>query len=128
MFDAINHEEEDENTTFRIVEMVQHWEEKANEVTAVLESNIVVLKEMRDYYCSLRESSDFPEDLKSGCQAEFVHFEERISRIVKDLQLQKSRAQTLQRLMRDRKELVNPLSYYGYTKSCHNENLANFAN
>lgn len=104
--------EEDEDFTFKNLQMVQHFEEKANEVAPVLEANIDILTELKEHYRSILNSEDCPDELKAGCRKEFAEFEKRINTIVIDLQRQCSRTKLLQRLLSDRKGLVSPLFLY----------------
>jgi hypothetical protein len=102
-----NQAEDEEDISFKNLQMVQYFEEKANEVSPVLEANIDILTELKEHYQSILKSGDCPDDLKAGCQREFAQFEKRINSIITDLQRQRSRTQLLQRLLSDRKGLVS---------------------
>jgi predicted RNase H-like nuclease (RuvC/YqgF family) len=103
--------EEEEDFTFKNLQLVQHFEDKANEVAPVLEANIDILTEMREHYQSILRSEECPDEIKTGCQREFAEFKKRITRIVTDLQRQRSRTQILSRLLSDRKSLVRSHSF-----------------
>jgi hypothetical protein len=98
---------EDEDFTFKNLQLVQYFQEKANEVAPVLEANIDILRELKEHYQSIFKSNDLPDELKSNCQMAFAHFEKRINGIITDLQRQKSRTLILQTLLGDRKGLVS---------------------
>jgi hypothetical protein len=91
---------------------VQHLEEKANEISPVLAANIDILRELSEHYRSVLSSDDCPDELKSGCETSFKHFEKSIKSIITDLEGQKSRTQILLSLLSNRKNLVR------YNKIC----------
>jgi hypothetical protein len=97
----------DEDFTFKNLQLVQFFQEKANEVAPVLEANIDILTEMKEHYQFMFKSPDFPDEIKDNCQAEFAHFEKHVNKIITDLQRQKSRTAILQTLLGDRKSLVS---------------------
>jgi hypothetical protein len=97
---------DDEDFTFKNLQLVQFFQEKANEVAPVLEANIDILTEMKEHYQFMFKSPDFPDEIKDNCQAEFAHFEKHVNQIITDLQRQKSRTAILQTLLGDRKSLV----------------------
>jgi hypothetical protein len=103
--------EEEEDFTFKNLQLVQHFEDKANEVAPVLEANIDILTEMREHYQSVLRSEECPDEIKTGCQREFAEFNKRITHIVTDLQRQRSRTQILSHLLSDRKSLVRSHSF-----------------
>jgi hypothetical protein len=100
-------QEEDQDFTLKNLQFVQNLEEKANEVSPVLDSNIDILRELSDHYKSVLSSDECPQELKSGCQTSFKHFEKRITSIITDLERQKSRTQILLGLLSNRKNLVS---------------------
>jgi hypothetical protein len=95
-----------EDFTFKNLQLVQYFQEKANEVAPVLEANIDILTEMKEHYQYIFNSKDFPDEIKKNCETEFAHFEKRVNGIITDLQRQKSRTAILQTLLGDRKSLV----------------------
>jgi hypothetical protein len=98
---------DDEDFTFKNLQLVQYFQEKANEVAPVLEANIDILTEMKEHYQHIFNSQDLPDDIKANCKSEFSQFEKRINGIITDLQRQKSRTAILQTLLGDRKSLVS---------------------
>ncbi|CZR62157.1 uncharacterized protein PAC_12054 [Phialocephala subalpina] len=100
-----SHSEEKDDFTFKNLQLVQHFEDKANEIAPVLEANIDILTELKEHYQSIMSSDDCPDDIKS-CKKEFAHFEKRISSVITDLRRQRSRTQLLSRLLSDRKGLL----------------------
>jgi hypothetical protein len=100
-------QEEEQDFTLKNLQLVQHLEEKANEVSPVLAANIDILVELSEHYKSVLSSDDCPNELKSGCQTYFGHFEKRIKSITIDLERQKSRTQILLGLLSNRKNLVS---------------------
>jgi hypothetical protein len=98
---------DDEDFTFKNLQLVQFFQEKANEVAPVLEANIDILTEMKEHYQFMFKSPDFPDEIKDNCQAELAHFEKHVTQIITDLQRQKSRTAILQTLLGDRKSLVS---------------------
>ena len=98
---------DDEDFTFKNLQLVQFLQEKANEVASVLDANIDILTEMKEHYQFILKSPDLPGEIKDNCQAEFAHFEKHVNMIITDLQRQKSRTAILQTLLGDRKGLVS---------------------
>lgn len=101
-------EKEEEDFTFRNLERVQYFEERANEIFPVLEANINILTEMREHYQSILTSRDCPDKIRTESNAEFAQFEKRITTIITNLQRQSSRTKMLLKLLSDRKGLVSP--------------------
>jgi len=93
--------------SFTDLQEIQYIEEKANTTLLVLKLNTQVLKSLIQNYESLLQLEDFPILLKESCQREVAQFARRVSNIVNDLQIQKSRVETLIRLLSDRKALVS---------------------
>ncbi|TVY76116.1 hypothetical protein LSUE1_G004244 [Lachnellula suecica] len=90
--------------------LVQWLEEKANEVSPVLDANIDILKELSEHYRSVLTSVDCPEELQSGCEAYLKNFEKRIKSIVTDLERQKQRSLGLLALFTNRKNMLYEVS------------------
>jgi hypothetical protein len=100
---------DDEAFTFKNLQLVQYFEEKANEVAPVLEANIDILTELKEHYQLIFKSDDFPDEFKLSCKSAISQFEKRINWIITDLQRQKSRTMILKTLLSDRKGLVSLL-------------------
>ncbi|KAH8748009.1 hypothetical protein F5882DRAFT_90006 [Hyaloscypha sp. PMI_1271] len=85
---------------------VQTIEDRANEIRLMLESNIDILKRLREHYSAVVSSKHCPQDLISGCQPQIEKFGIRISGIISNLQTQQLRTTNLLRLVADRKNLL----------------------
>jgi len=92
--------------SFADLQILQFLEEKANEVTFVLKANFDVLRELKIYYQDLMISDDYIKELSANHKTAIDHFGKQIGMITNDLQMQNSRAETLVRLLVDRKQLV----------------------
>ncbi|KAE8444669.1 hypothetical protein EG329_014326 [Mollisiaceae sp. DMI_Dod_QoI] len=103
-------QEEERQFTLQNLQVVQFLEEKANEVSPILVANIDILRELSEHYKLVLSSDDCPDELKSGCQTHFRHFEKRIKSIITDLERQKSRTQILLGLLSNRKNLLYEIS------------------
>jgi len=97
---------DDEAFTFKNLQLVQYFEEKANEVAPVLEANIDILTELKEHYQSILKSDDFPDEFKLSCKLAVAQFEKRVNWIITDLQRQRSRTMILKTLLSDRKGLL----------------------
>jgi hypothetical protein len=96
----------DEIFSAKTLQQVQFIEDKANEMLLILEANIKVVTDIKAHYQKILNSESCPAELKDGCKAGFSHFEKRINNIVSDLEIQRASAQTLLRLLENRKSLV----------------------
>jgi hypothetical protein len=85
---------------------VQSVEDKVNQTVQVLINNTRILDELRDFYESLIDLQEFPDEIKTNCQQDIAKFSKRVRNIMNDLQMHKSRAETLLRLLANRKTLV----------------------
>jgi hypothetical protein len=99
-------QDELEDFSFHDLQQVQFIEEKMNEVLLVLDSNKHVLTEIRDYYHSVVGSEDWPEGLAKTCKVDFLRFSKRIASTIAELRMHHSRAETMLRLLGERKSLV----------------------
>ena len=88
------------------IQDLQHWQDKANEAVMVLESNGEILKAIRAFYANLVVRKDFPSTLKVICEDDLTVFFSQLDEIIKDFQMQISRAKLLKDIISDRKELV----------------------
>jgi hypothetical protein len=98
--------------SFSQLQRVQFIEEKANEALLVLKANISVLSELDQCYRSVINSGDSPEEIASNCETDMTRFESRIASVINDLRMQQSRAETLLRLLADRKSLLYGILQY----------------
>ena len=102
---------EDKNRDFSFGKLrkIHYVAEKANDAILVLNQNIIVLAQLRQYYRSLSKRNDFPKDLAESCKDAIDDFELRIDGLENDMQLQILRLETLVRLLEDRKTLVKQI-------------------
>ena len=92
--------------SFSDLQKLQFIEEKADEAILVLHTNINVLTELKQHYNVLKDSDEWPEELRSSCKADIARFDRRVTNVENDLGKQKLRAETLVRLLANRKSLV----------------------
>ncbi len=97
--------------SFSDLQKLQFIEEKADEAILVLHTNINVLAELKQHYRLVTDSGEWPEDLKSSCKADIALFDRRVTNVENDLRKQQSRAETLVRLLANRKSLVLSIPY-----------------
>lgn len=85
---------------------MQLIEEKMGEVLLVLDSNTHVLTEMNGYYDSVVKLDEWPEELADACKLDVARFSKRIVSTTKELHMHHARAETMLRLLKERKTLV----------------------
>jgi len=85
---------------------IQDLEEKANETLLVMNSNISIMEDIRNYYISLLENHDFPTPLQTDAKHTVNRFAGGVKSVIHDLELQKARLQTLSTMIADRKAMV----------------------
>jgi len=95
-------------TDFQFVDLqrIQLFEDKSNEMLLILELNVNVLSELKEYYQSVTTSEHWPDEPEIECRTDIAHFKNRLTSITKDLEMQQSRTKTLLRVIADRKSLV----------------------
>jgi len=96
----------DELFSAKTLQQVQFIEDKTNEVLLILEGNIKIISGIKAHYQKILTSEDCPPELKNSSKAELSKFEKRVDNILGDLEVQYSSAQTLLRLLENRKSLV----------------------
>jgi hypothetical protein len=94
--------------SFSDLQHVQYIEDKVNELLLILDANTHILTELSKYYQSIVSSGSLPDELLSTSKPAYAKFERRIASICNDLQMQRSRAKTLSKMLADRKSLVSP--------------------
>lgn len=99
--------------TYDDLQRVQDIEGQANEALLVVMSNVSIMTELRSFFLSFLTSQHFPDALKNSDRDLIPRFCARISSSINDLKLQQSRAETLLRLLADRKSMVSG------TNPCH---------
>jgi hypothetical protein len=92
--------------SFSDLQHIQSLEDKANEVVFVLNSNIEVLNELKEYYKALVTAEEYNKDFNTSHRRSVERFRQQINIIIRDLQMQISRAATLVRTLSNRKALV----------------------
>ena len=90
--------------SFEDLQDIQHLKEKANETVLVLRLNMNVVMQLKQYYMSISECNELPENISRKC--EMRNFGRRIDGITKSLELQILRVETLLCSLTDRKALV----------------------
>jgi hypothetical protein len=103
--------DEHQDFNFHDLQQVQSIEEKTNEVLLVLDSNVHIMTELKEYYQSVFGSNEWPKELANASR-DFMRFSKRIASIITELRMHRSRTETLLRLLSERKNLV------GLTNSC----------
>jgi hypothetical protein len=112
--------------SFSDLQHIQSLEDKANEVIFVLNTNIEVLNELKGYYKALTTSEEYNKDFSTVHRRSVERFQKQITIIVRDLQMQISRAGTLVRTLANRKALVwIPISVSRFSSSLFPSKEAN---
>ena len=96
----------DSEFSFEDLRRIEYIEEHANEALLVITLNSKVLAGLAQHYASVIDSVHCPSEIKNDCVVDSRRFGSRISDIAAELQTQKSRVETLLRLLADRKALV----------------------
>ncbi|KAK6391531.1 hypothetical protein LTR65_004366 [Meristemomyces frigidus] len=103
---------EDPSFSFGDLQHVQFVEEKAAEVLLVLKANSNIITQLRDTYLSITDSEDFGGLAKDSCRKEAKAFAASTSGLVAALTMQQSRAESLVRLVAERKSLLYGILQY----------------
>ncbi|RDW74883.1 hypothetical protein BP6252_06025 [Coleophoma cylindrospora] len=98
--------------SFNDMQRLQSWEEKINEAIFVLKANVDVVKELADNYRSLVTSVVSLEYFEMDQRRATESFEKQVMTIIRDMQVQIARAETLIRLLADRKALLYGILEY----------------
>lgn len=93
--------------SFADMQRIQYIEEKANTAMLILKTNVTVLTDLKQYYQTIALLESWPSELASRCREDTLHFEQRVSTVVNDMNMQHSRTETLLRIISDRKSLVS---------------------
>lgn len=93
--------------TFRDLQDIQEFEEKASEAALVLKLNSNIISQLRHHYVGIMQDDDFPMLLQRGCHKDLVRFERRIETIEDCIRVLVLRAEALIQLLADRKALVS---------------------
>lgn len=92
--------------SFDNIKQIQFLEEKSNEVNLVLQANVGVLESMKQHYDFAISSANLSPDLNDKCRRAATQFFRRLSTVVDDMQMQRSRIEVLLRQLSNRKDLV----------------------
>jgi len=98
---------EEKEFSFEQLQLVQKLEEKATETLLVLKTNMDVLAELKDCYARFQKSESWPDELKGRAKDRLDRFETRVSSVISEFGMEKSRLETLVRHISDRKDLVS---------------------
>lgn len=98
---------EEEDFSFAKLQNIQHIEEKAHDSLLVLKMNINIIGQLKQYYNTITQSRQFPQEISELCLGDLEQFELRINCILNDFQMRILRLETLLRLLGDRKTLVH---------------------
>lgn len=91
---------------FADLQRAQYLEEKTNSAILVIDVNRSVIGEMKQFYRELLRADDFSDELRINCAEDVEKFLRRASSAENELTLQKSRAESLIRILADRKNLL----------------------
>lgn len=78
-----------------------------HKVKLVMKLNAEVINEIIDYYKTMVENDEIPMDIKNGCAPDLKSFFRRARAVVRSLDMEQSRADTLMRMFNDGKSLVS---------------------
>ena len=101
----------DTNFSIRSLQNLQYLEEKTHKAGLVLKLNLEIMGQLQDHYRFLVKSAGFASVMKHEASKEGIqHFESRLNGVMKDLQAQVLKLETLVHLIGGRKALVGLLS------------------
>lgn len=93
--------------SFEDLQSLQGFEEKANDVSMIMFSNMEVLRQLREEYRALIDSGDCPSDISKGCQKDVLRFERKLKSFEAEFEVLRARIQTFSSLLEERKALVS---------------------
>ncbi|KAK3942689.1 hypothetical protein QBC46DRAFT_283190, partial [Diplogelasinospora grovesii] len=73
----------------------------------VIKLNTHVLMDQLEYYESLWEEAEFPRDIKSNCRVHLSQFSQQVRTIVRSLEMERARIETLMLLLHDGRALFD---------------------
>jgi hypothetical protein len=82
---------------------------RLQEAALVVKLNIGVVSDLRDYYKNLTYAAGFAEEIKTGCTEALHSFFQRVENVMKDLEMEHNRIESLTLLLDDGKALVRGL-------------------
>lgn len=92
---------------FSNLQRIQFIEEKANETSLVLKTNVNVLAELREHYSFIADSGDWPKHLRKTCNGEILRFVKRVKVVENDHRMHLERTENMIHLLNARKNLVH---------------------
>ena len=98
---------EEEDFSFAKLQNIQHIEEKAHNALLILKMNANIVCQLKQYYHTITNSRQFPQEISDLCLGDLEQFELRMNGILNDFQMRILRLETLLRLLGDRKTLVH---------------------
>jgi hypothetical protein len=104
---SVSNLSDEKEFSFEKLQLVQKLEENATETLLVLKTNMDVLTELKDCYVRFQKSESWPDELKGQTKDRFIRFETRVSSAISEINMEKSRLETLVRHISDRKNLVS---------------------
>ncbi|KAL1649218.1 hypothetical protein SLS58_001793 [Diplodia intermedia] len=103
---------------FADLQRAQYLEEKTNGAILVININLSVISEMKKFYQELLRTDESSDEISMSCGDDVERFLRRASSAENDLRLQKSRAESLVRVLADRKNLLfGALEYHNMEAS-----------
>jgi len=87
------------------IQHLQKWEERINEVIAILQANVEVMSSLKRFYSRLPDDKDFP--LRDICKDDIGFFATMVGNFIDEFNMQISRASVFSKLTKDRKDLVS---------------------
>ncbi|OJD33251.1 mitosis inhibitor protein kinase swe1 [Diplodia corticola] len=103
---------------FADLQRAQYLEEKTNGAILVININLSVISEMKKFYQELLRADESSDEISMNCGDDVERFLRRASSAENDLRLQKSRAESLVRVLADRKNLLfGALEYHNMEAS-----------
>ncbi|KAF2752496.1 hypothetical protein EJ05DRAFT_320674 [Pseudovirgaria hyperparasitica] len=88
-----------------LVRLHRHLDKAAGIVIA-LETNVDILTLLREYYCKLVSSYDYPSALRNACSDDLHCFDTKLGVMVHNSKMELFRAKSLVDIVKDRKELI----------------------
>lgn len=80
---------------------------RLHELKLVMKLNTEVISEIMDYYKILAESDDMPLEIRRDCAADFDSLFRRARAVIRGLEMEQYRSETLMRMFEDGKSLVS---------------------
>lgn len=102
-----NPDDETRDFSFGKLRKVHAIAGKANEALLVLQQNIVVLSQLKEYYNMISRRKNFPGEIANSCRDAIDDFEFRVEGVTNDMRVQILRLETMLNLIEDRKTLVH---------------------